>query len=465
MPYVFYDTETTGLETDFDQILQFAAILTDDDFNEVESINLRSRLKPYVVPSPGALLATRVKPSDIVDKKLPSYYEFLRAIRSKLLEWSPATFVGYNSISYDEKLLRQALFQSLHPPYLTNTKGNSRADVMKIAHAVSIYAPGVIKVPSVAGKETFRLEALAPANGFDHKDAHEALADVKATIYMAQLMKEKAPEVWKQMAITSKKQGAVDYASSKKTFSLTERMFSKNHSWLVAFCGINPNNNGQIGVFDLAYDPDEYRALSVDELIEVMNSKNKSIRSVPGSSQPIMMGIELAPNNTKALKLPNDEIRRRAEVVAADKQFQVNIQTALAGRFQNQEPSPFFEKQIYDGFVSDEDGVIFDKFHNADWAARLPIVAPLKDPRSSEFARRLIWVQQASLHSDQERERLKKWFVDRITTDQDVPWTTIKKGMAQADDCLKEADKEKSAIIAEIKDFLSDYAKCTHHEC
>jgi len=30
MPFIFYDTETTGTPTSFDQILQFAAIKTDD---------------------------------------------------------------------------------------------------------------------------------------------------------------------------------------------------------------------------------------------------------------------------------------------------------------------------------------------------------------------------------------------------------------------------------------------------
>ncbi|SHL68298.1 Exonuclease [Roseovarius marisflavi] len=29
--FIFYDTETTGTDTTFDQILQFAAILTDAD--------------------------------------------------------------------------------------------------------------------------------------------------------------------------------------------------------------------------------------------------------------------------------------------------------------------------------------------------------------------------------------------------------------------------------------------------
>ncbi len=40
MPYVFYDTETTGTETAFDQILQFAAIKTDDDLNELDRFNI-----------------------------------------------------------------------------------------------------------------------------------------------------------------------------------------------------------------------------------------------------------------------------------------------------------------------------------------------------------------------------------------------------------------------------------------
>lgn len=37
MAYIFYDTETTGLSAGFDQVLQFAALVTDDDLNVVEA--------------------------------------------------------------------------------------------------------------------------------------------------------------------------------------------------------------------------------------------------------------------------------------------------------------------------------------------------------------------------------------------------------------------------------------------
>src|SRR4029079_1044062 len=108
MTYVFYDVETSGTVTAFDQILQFAAIRTDDQLNEQERFNIRCRLLPHVVPSPGALCVTGVTPDQLLDPNLPSHYEAICQIRQKLAEWSPACFIGYNSIQFDEDLLRQA---------------------------------------------------------------------------------------------------------------------------------------------------------------------------------------------------------------------------------------------------------------------------------------------------------------------------------------------------------------------
>ena len=228
MPYVFYDTETTGTETAFDQILQFAAIKTDDDLNELDRFDIRCRLLPHIVPSPGALRATRVTPAMLTDRALTSHYEAIRQIRARLLEWPPATFIGFNSIEFDENLLRQALFQTLHPAYLTNTNGNARSDAMRVAHAVSIYAPGSIEVPTDdRGRQTFRLERLAPANGYNHDEAHEAMADVEATIYMARLARDRAPAIWQAMDRATAKAAVKEYVSAQSIFSLTERYFGR----------------------------------------------------------------------------------------------------------------------------------------------------------------------------------------------------------------------------------------------
>ena len=132
MSLIFYDTETTGTETFFDQILQFAAIRTDADLKEIDRFEIRCRLLPHVVPAPGAMRVTGVNVSQLTDPSLPSHYEMVRAIRAKLLSWSPALFIGWNSIECDENLVRQALYKTLHNPYLTNRDGNSRSDVMRI---------------------------------------------------------------------------------------------------------------------------------------------------------------------------------------------------------------------------------------------------------------------------------------------------------------------------------------------
>ena len=81
---------------------------------------------PHIVPNPGALLVTGVKP-DAIDQAEFSYYEFSTNIKDKLLDWSPAIILGYNTISFDEPFLRSLFYQNLYPPYLTQTNGNSRS--------------------------------------------------------------------------------------------------------------------------------------------------------------------------------------------------------------------------------------------------------------------------------------------------------------------------------------------------
>lgn len=65
MNFVFYDTETTGTDIMFDQILQFAAILTDANLNEPRRFETCSRLLHHVVPTPGAFLAKCFTPKTL----------------------------------------------------------------------------------------------------------------------------------------------------------------------------------------------------------------------------------------------------------------------------------------------------------------------------------------------------------------------------------------------------------------
>ena len=168
MPYVFYDTETTGTETAFDQILQFAAIRTDDDLHELERFNIRCRLLPHIIPSPIALRVTHVTPAMLTDSDLPSHYAMIRQIRDTLLKWSPATFIGFNSIVIRRDPLASGTLSDPAPGLSDEyTNGNARSDALRVAHAASVYTPDALVVPTDdRGRQVFRLDCLALANGY-----------------------------------------------------------------------------------------------------------------------------------------------------------------------------------------------------------------------------------------------------------------------------------------------------------
>ena len=136
MNYVFYDFETTGLDTKFSQPIQIAAIAVDENFNIIdEPINVRCKLKDGVIPNPSALLVQKVPIKLLKDEQ--SFYSMMDFIYQKFTSWGPATFIGYNSIRFDEEILRSSFFQSLYDPYLTNTNNNSRTDLFKIVLGLS----------------------------------------------------------------------------------------------------------------------------------------------------------------------------------------------------------------------------------------------------------------------------------------------------------------------------------------
>ena len=219
MTFVFYDTETTGTNTTFDQILQFGAVKADHELRELDRFEIRCRLLPYVVLAPGAMRVTGVTVDQLTDPDLPSHYEMVRAIKAKLEEWSPAIFIAHNSMTFDEHLLRQALYKTLHPPYLTNTNGNSRSDSLRIMQAVNLFQPDIFSVPADAkGRPTFKLDMLAPANGFSHVTAHDAMGDVEAMIHMCRILAERAGKHWSNFVRFAQKAAVLTFAEEDQVF-------------------------------------------------------------------------------------------------------------------------------------------------------------------------------------------------------------------------------------------------------
>lgn len=458
MRHVFYDTETTGTETAFDQILQFGAILTDDSFNELDVMNERCRLSPHIVPSPVALLVTDVSVAQLT-KQEKSHYEFMRAVQQKLQDWGPACFIGYNSVNFDEQLLRQSLYKTLGEVFLTNTQGNTRGDIMRMVHAASVYAPNALAIPmSDTGRQVFKLDRLAPANGIDHGEAHDALADVRATIEIARLLRDRAPEVWQRCLSATNPNAAKKLLQEAEYVSVNDNFFGKNYTWLVAYAGTNPEYDKQVAVFDLSFRPEDYLDLDVPDLIDVMNRTPKAIRAVKTNAQPTIMPSAMHPDVGAASRFSAEELSRRARMIAVAPEFQRRVGQALVQRFTEEEPSEHVERRIYDDFPTPADKDRMTRFHDADWPRRVEIANEIEDPRYRELAIRLIHAERPEALPESTRSTYDEWLSRRLTTNEDVPWRTLRQALREADDRLQSASGEERQHLLGIRTFLEEVA-------
>ena len=456
MNFVFYDTETTGTDTTFDQILQFAAILTDADLNELDRFETRCRLLPHVIPAPGALLATRVTPSMLTDPSLPTHYDMMLQIAEKLRAWSPAIFTGYNTLSFDEPLLRQAFYQILQPVYLTNTNGNQRADVLRLAQATAALAPNTMAVPiSAKGKPTLRLDTLAPANGFAHENAHDALADVEATIYMARLIRDRAPAVWKSLMPLVDKGAVTAALASGEPKGLLEYHMGVPSLRAVVGCGHHPKNPTMQAVFDLRRDPAEVINLSEEDLVEETKGPNRALRTVYANKMPSLVDTGLAPDLQAAIGLPLAEIVRRAAVVSADGQFAVRVGKAMEQRYPPFEPAQVVEGRMYEGFPSRADEARMQSFHAANWHGRAEIAESIEDNRYRELARRLVFMNAPEALSTERRGQLQAWLENRRHGRDDVEaGRTISEAIEELN---KDTTADQVPEIETIRSWLQEF--------
>lgn len=463
MSFVFYDTETTGIDTTFDQILQFAAIRTDDDLNELERFEIRCRLLPHVIPAPRALLTTGVTPAMLTDKSLPSHYQMMCKIADALESWSPAPFIGYNTMEFDERLLRQAFYQNLKPVHLTNTKRNRRADILKLVDSAIVFAPNSITVPlNQKGRATRRLDTIAPANGLIHDNAHDALADVEATIYMAKLVRSRQPELWEAMMATSAKDSAIEVLRSHEALALVESRYGRQSVIPVTWCGQNPTYGAQVAAFDLRHDPADFLSLSVEHLIAVMRAPKNPFRIVQANSNPTARPLTSSLTGTIVNCPSSVVIASRVQAIQRSLGFQTKVGDAIAGRYPEKVPAEFVEERIYDAFPSPSDVHLASRFHQVPWEERRMLLDQMRDERLRDLGLRLIGAEASHMLSHEERIQFGSWQrTRRLGPAPKGKFRTIEQACHECRDGLEGASPDESLRLAEILTWLqSQAAEC-----
>ena len=452
MPFAFYDLETTGTDPAFDQPLQFAAILVDDDLNEIERVDMRCRLAPHVLPGPYAMVVTGLSPADVEDETLPSYLTFAQGITALIRRWAPATWVGYNTIAFDEPFLRQLFYQTLQPViYQTQFDGNDRLDIMLAVQAVWAKAPQIFEWPTNAqGLPVLKLDQLAPANGYADHDAHDALGDVEATIHLARIIRDRAPELWRQIVFNRTKHDVANALRDYLPMDLVVRFRGPPKILTGCFCGFSAGNANSAGFFDLdAGDPADLIDGDDALLQRAVTDSPLLIREV---------AINAAPSLFRTVN-PTDEMIAKSRLIAERPDFQMRVGQALKNRFSDRDPEEDrpVEKRIFDGFYTNADKARLRDFQTVDWVQKADLAGQFEDVRLRQMARRLVTLLSPKNAAAKPKaaaiEYLNtKWGADN---DANVGWTSF--ASAEAD--LNEIAATESVPAETIQEWRSFYQR------
>lgn len=275
----WYDFETTGINPRADRPLQVAGIRTDLSLNEIDSpINLYCQLSEDILPHPQACLVTGITPDTLVDKGLKEVAFFQQLNQQLIL---PETCVaGYNNIRFDDEVVRYGLYRNFFDPYAREWQGgNSRWDIIDLLRATYALRPEGVLWPVQNGQVSLKLELLTQENGIAHKQAHDALSDVRATIAMARLVKEKQPKLYQYLFdLRLKRETQARIVLMKPIIHVSGRFSAERHYMSIVLPLFkHPVNSNAIVVCDLQKDISPLFDLSVEQITQYLYTRHEDL--------------------------------------------------------------------------------------------------------------------------------------------------------------------------------------------
>ena len=392
----WYDFEATGIDPRRDRPLQVAGVRTDEQLNEIgEPLNIDCRLAEDVLPHPMACLITGIEPAR-AQRGLPEA-QFMHQLHEQMAMPGTCT-AGYNNLRYDDEMTRFALYRNYFDPYAREWQGgNSRWDLLDALRAAHALRPDGITWPEQDGFTSLRLELLTAANGIEHGQAHDALADVRATIAMARMLKQAQPRLFDylyQLRDKRRVSALIDLQSPLPLVHVSGRFGRERKGLgLVMPLGWHPKNRNAVIVWDLAVDPALLQQLTAEQLRERLYTRTEDL--APGELRPGLKLVHinkcpvlaeakvLRPQDIARLQLDMPLLLARASQLA---QWRVGGQGTLAAIYAetgvgNADREPDAETLLYGGFTSDRDRQLLPGIREAD-AAKLTLAQwPLQDQR------------------------------------------------------------------------------------
>lgn len=277
-PLTFYwhDYETFGRVPRRDRPAQFAGVRTDADLNEIGApLTLYCQPPLDSLPDPESCLLTGILPQHCAQHGLPEH-QFAAAIERELSK--PGTVgVGYNSIGFDDEVTRFLFWRNLIEPYAREWQNDcGRWDLLDTVRCAFALRPEGIEWPKNGeGRHSFKLELLTQANGLVHDAAHDALSDVRATIGLARLIKQRVPRLWDFcLRLRSKHAVKAELVLGKPVLHVSGRYPVERGCLAVVWAlAPHPSRPNEVIVWDLAQDPTVLTSLSAEEIRQRLFSR------------------------------------------------------------------------------------------------------------------------------------------------------------------------------------------------
>lgn len=419
----WHDYETSGTDPRYDRPLQFAGLRTDEELNIIgEPLMIYCRPTGDALPHPQAALVTGITPQQ-ADQHGVCEAEFIRRIHDELA--APGTCgVGYNSLRFDDEFTRFTLFRNFHDAYAREWQnGNSRWDIIDMVRLTRALRPEGITWPDRDdGRPSFRLEDLTAANGIEHSGAHDALADVHATIALARLIRQAQPRLYDFVFTHRRKQVVAPLLNLRDRTPVlhVSRMYPGEYcgTALVVPLARDPHNSNGIIVYDLRHDPSDLIALDADSLRARLFTTTAELGD--GIERPALKVLHI---NKCPVVVPENTLDEaacaRLQIDRAVHESHLNqlrqagdLSAKIAGIFTPRafEPASDVDASLYSGgFFSDSDRRGMDRVRKADPAMLRTLSIPFEDARLTELLFRYRARNWPETLDTDEREQWRQW--------------------------------------------------------
>lgn len=432
--FLWHDYETFGTDPRRDRPVQFAAIRTDANFNEIgEPIMLYCRQADDYIPHPEALLVTGITPQDANRQGLCES-EFAERIQQAMAEPGTCT-LGYNSLRFDDEFSRNLFYRNFIDPYAREWQnGNSRWDLIDIVRATHALRPeGIVWPQSEDGTPSFRLEKLTEANGIEHGQAHDALADVRATIAVARLLKSRQPRLFEHLLGLRSKQAVkrlIDLDQHKPLLHVSGMLPARRGcATLVMPVAMHPTNPNGVIVYDLAQSPDQWLDLDENALRQRVFSDTASLQAqglerlplkvVHVNRCPILLPVKAVDEGVaERLGLDRARCEQHWQQLRSVPQLVERVQAVFnAPPAEDHQGDP--DLMIYGGgFFSSHDRQQMSEIRACDPELLSTLRLPFQDQRLEEMLFRFRARNWPEFLDSEERERWDEWRWQRMNDSQ-----------------------------------------------